>query len=151
MTEANPEPKNAGRRRALKVLGATLGATAFAAAMEPLKAWTDDLTFDQFMQRHYRELTPEQLQAVLRRVEAETKEKYGREVHCEDVRPMEGVEFGYALNLSVCIGCRKCAEACHHVDGVAEHVAVGGLDDRSAVDRGRDRRGRRVPDLGGGL
>ena len=24
-----------------------------------------------------------------------------------------GVSFGYALNLSVCIGCRKCAEACH--------------------------------------
>jgi Fe-S-cluster-containing dehydrogenase component len=23
------------------------------------------------------------------------------------------VQFGYALNLSVCIGCRKCAEACH--------------------------------------
>jgi Fe-S-cluster-containing dehydrogenase component len=22
-------------------------------------------------------------------------------------------EFGYALNLSICIGCRKCAEACH--------------------------------------
>jgi molybdopterin-containing oxidoreductase family iron-sulfur binding subunit len=26
---------------------------------------------------------------------------------------MEGVVFGYALNLSVCIGCRRCAEACH--------------------------------------
>jgi Fe-S-cluster-containing dehydrogenase component len=25
-----------------------------------------------------------------------------------------GVKFGYALNLSICIGCRKCAEACHH-------------------------------------
>jgi molybdopterin-containing oxidoreductase family iron-sulfur binding subunit len=23
------------------------------------------------------------------------------------------VQFGYALNLSICIGCRKCAEACH--------------------------------------
>ena len=24
------------------------------------------------------------------------------------------MQFGYALNLSVCNGCRKCAEACHH-------------------------------------
>jgi Fe-S-cluster-containing dehydrogenase component len=23
------------------------------------------------------------------------------------------VQFGYALNLSICVGCRKCAEACH--------------------------------------
>ena len=25
---------------------------------------------------------------------------------------MDGVEFGYALNLTRCIGCRKCAHAC---------------------------------------
>lgn len=109
-----PSTNGAGRRRALKVIGATLGATAFAAAMEPLKAWTDDLSLDQFLQKHYRELTPDQMAEVLRRVEEDTLRKYGKEVSCEDVRPMEGVEFGYALNLSVCIGCRKCAEACHH-------------------------------------
>ena len=27
--------------------------------------------------------------------------------------PLPGVKFGYALNLSVCIGCRRCAKACH--------------------------------------
>jgi molybdopterin-containing oxidoreductase family iron-sulfur binding subunit len=35
-------------------------------------------------------------------------------VQIEDVRPTPGVQFGYALNLSICNGCRKCAEACHH-------------------------------------
>jgi molybdopterin-containing oxidoreductase family iron-sulfur binding subunit len=30
-----------------------------------------------------------------------------------DDRPIPGVQFGYALNLSVCNGCRKCAEACN--------------------------------------
>ena len=29
------------------------------------------------------------------------------------MRPIPEVQFGYALNLSVCFGCRKCAEACH--------------------------------------
>jgi molybdopterin-containing oxidoreductase family iron-sulfur binding subunit len=31
----------------------------------------------------------------------------------KDHKPIPGVVFGYALNLSICIGCRKCAEACH--------------------------------------
>ncbi|WP_437766669.1 4Fe-4S dicluster domain-containing protein [Sorangium sp. So ce281] len=101
------------RRVALKVLGATLGASAFARAMEPLRAWSKDLSLDQFLQRHYKELTRDELAEVIDRLERETREEYGREVTIRDVRPQEGVQFGYALSLSVCIGCRKCVEACH--------------------------------------
>jgi molybdopterin-containing oxidoreductase family iron-sulfur binding subunit len=81
--------------------------------MAPLKKWTDDLSFDEFLQKHYKELSKDELSTVLRRLEDQTQRKYGREVSIRDIAPMEGVEFGYALNLSVCIGCRKCAEACH--------------------------------------
>jgi molybdopterin-containing oxidoreductase family iron-sulfur binding subunit len=102
------------RRRALKVLGGTLGAGAFAYAMAPLRSWTADLSVDAFLQKHYKELTKAELDVILRRLEGETARKYGREVTIRDVKPMADVEFGYALNLSVCIGCRKCAEACHH-------------------------------------
>jgi molybdopterin-containing oxidoreductase family iron-sulfur binding subunit len=101
------------RRTALKVAGATLGAAAFARALAPLREWTADLTLEQFLARHYKELTPEDLGGVLRRLEAKAEREYGRTVTIRDIRPVEGVEFGYALNLSVCIGCRKCAEACH--------------------------------------
>jgi Fe-S-cluster-containing dehydrogenase component len=101
------------RRTALKLAGATLGAAAFARALAPLRAWSADLTLDQFLARHYKELTPEDLGAVLRGLEAKTEREYGRTVSIRDIRAVEGVEFGYALNLSVCIGCRKCAEACH--------------------------------------
>lgn len=101
------------KRRSLKVLGATLGASAFAYAMAPLREFTKDLTIDQFLQKHYKELTKDDLAALITRLEGETKKAYGKEVHIQDFRPMEDVEFGYALNLSVCIGCRKCAEACH--------------------------------------
>lgn len=101
------------RRTALKVVGATLGAAAFAGAMAPLQKWAKDMSFDEFLQRHYRELGREDLNVILRRLEADTKRNYGKEVSIRDIRPMEGVEFGYALNLSVCIGCRRCVEACH--------------------------------------
>jgi molybdopterin-containing oxidoreductase family iron-sulfur binding subunit len=101
------------RRVALKVLGGTLGASAFAYALAPLTAFTADLTMGEFLQRHYKELSKEELDAVLARLETDAERKYGREVTIRDFEPIEGVEFGYALNLSVCIGCRKCAEACH--------------------------------------
>ncbi len=102
------------RRVALKVVGATLGASAFAAAAKPLTEWTDDMTVDQFLQKHYRELSPDELKKVLSRIEAESQIKYQRDdIRVTADQPIDGVEFGYALNLSVCVGCRKCADACH--------------------------------------
>ena len=104
---------DATRRTLLKAGGATLGAAAFARAMAPITEWAADLSVDEFLQRHYKELSREDMEIVLRRIEAKTKEEYGVDVHVEDVRPTPGVQFAYALNLSVCIGCRRCAKACH--------------------------------------
>ncbi len=101
------------RRRMLQGGGATLGAAAFARALAPLTEWKEGMSKEAFLQKHYKELTPEEMDAVLRRLEEETERGYGRKVDIRDVPPMEGVVFGYALNLSVCIGCRRCAEACH--------------------------------------
>src|SRR5690606_25707242 len=66
-----------------------------------------------FLQKHYRELTPVQMKEIIKRLEKETKEQYGADVTIQDDKPLENVQFAYALNLSICIGCRKCAEACH--------------------------------------
>lgn len=107
-----PDPGGT-RRNFLKASGATLGAAAFAAAMAPLTTWAKDLSVDDFLQQHYRELTPEQMAAVIERLERETREKHGVEVTIQDPKPIPGVQFGYALNLSICVGCRRCAEACH--------------------------------------
>jgi len=104
---------NPNRRTMLKMGGVTLGAAAFARAVAPITEWTSNLSVDQFLQSHYRELSKEDMKAVLKRIEAETLEDYGATVSVEDVRPIKGVQFAYALNLSVCIGCRRCAKACH--------------------------------------
>ncbi|MCA9673763.1 MAG: 4Fe-4S dicluster domain-containing protein [Kofleriaceae bacterium] len=101
------------RRVALKVVGGTLGAGAFAYAARPFVQWASALSVDEVLRRHYKELTPDEMSQILRQLEADTKARYGADVHIEDLPPQEGVSFGYALNLSVCIGCRKCAEACH--------------------------------------
>jgi Fe-S-cluster-containing dehydrogenase component len=101
------------RRTMLKGAGATLGAAAFARAVAPITEWTEDMSVEGFLQKHYKELSVEDMAAVLARIERETEEQYGAKVSVEDVRPTPGVQFAYALNLSVCIGCRRCAKACH--------------------------------------
>ncbi|MEO2088291.1 MAG: 4Fe-4S ferredoxin, partial [Gemmataceae bacterium] len=101
------------RRTAVKAGAATLGLAAWAAAVKPWFEWTSELNTDEFLQKHYRELTPEQLQTILNKLTAEARAETGRPVTVKDHKPIPGVSFAYALNLSICIGCRKCAEACH--------------------------------------
>ena len=101
------------RRTAIATIGATLGAAAFVKAMEPLQNFTSNLSLDEYLQSHYQELGPEEMRDVIARLERETKEEYGADVQISDDPALPGVQFGYALNLSVCNGCRKCAEACH--------------------------------------
>ncbi len=110
MSEA---PLRVSRRTALKAGAFTLGAAAFAKALAPLTQWTKDQSLDDFLQKHYKELAGDELAAVLRRIEARTAAEYGVKVTVAAPQPPPGVEFGYALNLSICVGCRKCAEACH--------------------------------------
>jgi Fe-S-cluster-containing dehydrogenase component len=102
-----------GRRQALKAAGATLGAAAFARAVAPLATFVEGTSAEDFLQRHYKELDGEDKQQLIARLEAETARKYGAKVTIRDLEPQENVQFAYALNLSVCIGCRRCAEACH--------------------------------------
>jgi Fe-S-cluster-containing dehydrogenase component len=113
MSEASHDGIKTKRRTALKVLGATLGAGAFAKALAPLKQLAEASSVEEFLQKHYKELSPDELHQVLRRLEDETERKYGAKVSIRDVRAKPGVQFAYALNLSTCIGCRKCVEACH--------------------------------------
>jgi Fe-S-cluster-containing dehydrogenase component len=113
---SEPEPAGGGdltRRAVIKAAGAVVGAAAFAAALAPLLRWQPATSINEYLRKHYQELTPDELAAICRRVEADTKAEHGVEVSVAAPQPTPGAHFGYALNLSVCIGCRMCAEACH--------------------------------------
>ncbi len=72
----------------------------------------DEKTREAFFQRRFRELSAEDKREVLRRLEEETRERTGRSIHVADTPPLAGVVFGYALDLSRCVGCRRCVYAC---------------------------------------
>jgi molybdopterin-containing oxidoreductase family iron-sulfur binding subunit len=101
------------RRAVLKGAAATLGLGAFAAAVSPLRHAAQRLAPAELMQKHYKELSPQEKEEVFARLEAEAAERYGADVTIADHRPIPGVKFVYAINLSVCNGNGACVEACH--------------------------------------
>jgi Fe-S-cluster-containing dehydrogenase component len=111
--KSSADTRDLSRRGFLRksLTGAT-GLAALAASLSPLKDFDSFSSLEAFLQKHYRELSPEELKDVLTRIESEVEREYGIRPHVKDLKPMDGVEFAYALNLTRCIGCRKCVHAC---------------------------------------
>ena len=95
------------RRTFLKVFG-----LAAAATVAETGCGDSGPTAEEFFRQHYKKLTPEDKQSIFRRIEDQTLARTGVQTHVSDPPPIDGVEFAYALNLSVCNGSRRCVEAC---------------------------------------
>jgi molybdopterin-containing oxidoreductase family iron-sulfur binding subunit len=102
------------RRTFLKGAAASMvGVAGLMAALKPLlELERGEITLDDLLQKHYRELKPEDLQRIMANLAAKSERELGVRPDLRDLKPIDGVEFGYALNLTRCIGCRKCAHAC---------------------------------------
>ncbi len=110
-----PDAPPITRRSFLRGASAAAGGlAALVAALEPLRRLRpeDAPTLDQFLQKHYKEMTPGDMERALARIAGEVERRHGIRPHLRDVRARAGVEFVYALNLSRCIGCRRCVYAC---------------------------------------
>ena len=102
-----------GRRSFIKAgLGSAAALTGFGAALSPLKDLEGKVSVDEMLQDHYERLTPEQMAAILDRIQNSIKKDYDVNVSVKDVKPRNGVEYAYALNIGRCIGCRRCVYAC---------------------------------------
>ncbi len=102
------------RREFLKDAG-TISAAAIAGAAG-LLANTDDaqarITWAEWFQKNYRLMTDEEKKEAIARLEKRYTEEYGKKTTVDGTPAMEGVLFGYALNIQKCIGCRRCVHAC---------------------------------------
>ena len=65
-----------------------------------------------FFRKHLTELSKEDVARIIAELEQELTERFGKEVEVGTQGPIPGVEFGYALDISRCIGCRRCVHAC---------------------------------------
>ena len=94
------------RRKALKGLAAGLGAMALPGKDASAAIW------DSFFQKNFRELSRTEIEDVIARLEKEYGATYGKPVRVKTTPPMEGVLYGYGLDLSRCVGCRRCVYGC---------------------------------------
>ncbi|GAB1234951.1 4Fe-4S dicluster domain-containing protein [Ferrigenium sp. UT5] len=95
------------RREFLKHMGIAAGAVALAGSPEAEAA-----TFQEWFQSHYELMSEEEKQEAIARLETRYTEEYEKKVTVSGAPALEGVLFGYALNIQKCIGCRTCVHAC---------------------------------------
>ncbi|MGE5246521.1 MAG: 4Fe-4S dicluster domain-containing protein [Betaproteobacteria bacterium] len=62
--------------------------------------------------RRLHDVPRDRLRQLVKELETEYSAKYHRPVTVSDTPAQPGVLFGYALDLSRCIGCRRCVYAC---------------------------------------
>ncbi len=98
------EPQPGSRRRFIRAAGCAAVAAALTGC--------GNLTTEEFLQRNFRELDKRELAEIIARLEKEYTAKFRKKVTVAATPPMPGVLFGYALDLSRCIGCRRCVYAC---------------------------------------
>lgn len=58
------------------------------------------------------EMPPAKLKTAIEEMEDRYSARMGRKVSVADTPAQEGVEFAYGLDISRCIGCRRCVHAC---------------------------------------
>jgi molybdopterin-containing oxidoreductase family iron-sulfur binding subunit len=94
------------RRTLLK--GAALGALAAALPAQDAGA----SVWEAFFQKHFREMNDQEIKRVLERLEREYEKEYEVDIKVKASKPLPGVLFGYGLDISRCIGCRRCVYGC---------------------------------------
>jgi molybdopterin-containing oxidoreductase family iron-sulfur binding subunit len=100
---------------ALGVVAALLGnrnALAQAARAAGADAETLSDALGGLFQKHYKKMSRGEVKEAIARIERRAKRQYAVDVSVGTEPPVEGVVFGYALNISKCKGVRKCVEAC---------------------------------------
>ena len=138
-------PRDPGRRRLLGGLAAAAVSAAGAGAAVTAKdtaapAWGGASLRDmlgEVFQSHYQRMSADEIQAALGRIERRAEREHGARIHCEDTRPLPGVVFGYALNISKCKGYRDCVSACVREnnlgrDSSVQYIRVLEMDKRTA-------------------
>ncbi len=88
------------------------GAAAGSAALALPVGTSDASVWEAFLQQHFQEMDSDELAEVIERLEKEYKKDYNKEINVKTTGPQPGVLFGYGLDLSRCIGCRRCVYAC---------------------------------------
>jgi Fe-S-cluster-containing dehydrogenase component len=77
-----------------------------------------------FFQKRFQEMSSEEIVKVLARLEKKYTQKYGKSFSVSATPAMKNTVFGFGLDLSKCIGCRKCVHACVLENNISRDVEI---------------------------
>jgi len=105
------------RRRFLQGMGAL--AVASLASCTPGAG-----AIERILATRFRELSPEEQDRILRDLERTYTEKFSKPVTVANTPAQKDVLFGYGLDLSRCVGCRRCVYACVHENNQSRNPQI---------------------------
>jgi len=105
------------RRNFIKLTASGLGATV-------LTGCSKGPNWDEFFQKRFQSMSPDEISTLLKRLENKYTKKYGTEFTVKATGAKENTVFGYALDLSRCIGCRRCVYACVKENNPSRDVEI---------------------------
>ncbi len=139
--------KNAKSSNSLTRRGFLKGTAAGAATLAIPVGISDASVWEAFFQKHFSELKEDEIDRVIKRLEKTYAEKYKTDFHIKTNGPLPGTLFGYGLDLSRCIGCRRCVYACvrennqsrdpqiHWISVLQFEKGARGVSDLEAADK----------------
>ncbi len=104
------DARGASRRKFLRT--AVAGTAAGVAAVTGTGCDLSEFDVESMLQSHFREMSREDLDRTLVRLSEKYSRRYAKDVNVTATGPIEGVVYGYGLDISRCIGCRRCVYAC---------------------------------------
>ena len=78
----------------------------------------------KLLHENFKEIAPDRMQAILRDMEEEYTAKYGKPVEVSSTGALPGVLYGYGLDLSRCVGCRRCVYGCVNENNLSRDPQV---------------------------
>jgi len=102
------------------MMGGTAAMTAIAAGV----TGADAGFIENMLHENFKEMSPERVERIVQEMEAEYTEKYGKKVTISTTGAQPGVLFGYGLDLSRCVGCRRCVYACVHENNQSRNPQI---------------------------
>lgn len=118
MSEKKENKSDITRRKLLAGLAAGTAALALPLRDANASKW------EEYFRQHFKRLSKEDLKQILADMSRDLSKEYDKDAKVEATPAMDGVIFAYALDVSCCIGCRKCVHACAKENNLSRNPEV---------------------------
>ncbi|MEW5800986.1 MAG: 4Fe-4S dicluster domain-containing protein [bacterium] len=102
--------------------------SALGASLLTLPSLISGCLSEGFFQNHLKKMSREELDRAIQRMEKKYRRAFSEQVEVRATPAQEDVLFGMALDLSKCIGCRRCAKSCVRENNQSKDPQIEWID-----------------------